>query len=60
MGEAVYPDIKMRVQYGYDLAGRMNSLSYPGGETVRYERDRAGRVTAVVDSVAGRTSYGHL
>jgi RHS repeat-associated protein len=55
----VYPDLKMRVQYGYDLAGRMNSLSYPGGETVRYERDRAGRVTVVVDSVAGRTEMGY-
>ena len=49
----------MRVQYGYDLAGRMNSLTYPGGETVRYDRDRAGRVTGVVDSAAGRTEMGY-
>ena len=55
----MYPDLKMRVRYGYDLAGRMNSLTYPGGETTRYDRDRAGRVTAVVDSVAGRTEMGY-
>jgi RHS repeat-associated protein len=59
MTSAVYPELKMRVGYGYDVAGRMNVLSYPGGETVRYERDRAGRVTAVVDSVAGRTEMGY-
>jgi RHS repeat-associated protein len=59
MNEAVYPDIKMRVGFSYDLAGRMSGMSYPGGEIVRYERDAAGRVTAIVDSVAGRTEMGY-
>ena len=59
MVEAVYPDIKMRVQYGYDLVGRMKSLSYPGGEIVRYERDRIGRATAAVDTVAGRAEMAN-
>jgi len=59
MSEALYAELKMRVGYGYDLAGRMSIMSYPGGETVRYERDVAGRVTAVVDSVAGRTEMGY-
>jgi RHS repeat-associated protein len=54
LSETRYPDLSMRVGYSYDPAGRMASMNYPGGEVTSYERDASGRVTAVVDSRAGR------
>ncbi len=36
-----------RTQYEYDLAGRLILMEYPGGRSVRYERDALGRISAV-------------
>jgi YD repeat-containing protein len=54
MTEERYPLVNMRVGYGYDLAGRLSSLTYPGGEVVSYGWDAAGQVTGVTDSEGGR------
>jgi RHS repeat-associated protein len=42
-------------QYGYDLADRITSITYPSGHVVTYTRDTQGRISSVVyqPSVAG-------
>ncbi len=46
------------VQYGYDPAGRLNQIIYPGpGKVLTYDYDAAGRMTAVFDWTGGQTSY---
>jgi RHS repeat-associated protein len=40
----------LTMQYRYDLAGRLNSLTYPSGAMVNYTRDSQGRLlTAVLE-----------
>jgi RHS repeat-associated protein len=40
----------LTMQYRYDLAGRLNSLTYPSGAIVNYTRDSQGRLlTAVLE-----------
>lgn len=39
---------EVSVGYGYDIAGELSRVIYPGGATVRYERDRAGLIRRVV------------
>jgi RHS repeat-associated protein len=37
------------VSYGYDAAGRLDRMTYPGGEAVQFEWDADSRLTAVRD-----------
>ncbi len=45
------------VGYGYDPAGRITSLSYPGGQDVTRSYDDLGRLTSTVDPQAGTIGY---
>lgn len=47
------------VRYGYDLAGDLTSLTYPGGEAVTRAFDDAGRLESVTDWLRGRTSFAY-
>ena len=47
------------VRYGYDAAGRMQSVVDMDGGTTRYDYDKAGRVAAVHVPNGVLTSYGH-
>ncbi|MCL4292304.1 MAG: hypothetical protein KJ056_04650 [Acidimicrobiia bacterium] len=45
------------VGYGYDSAGRVTSLSYPGGQNVTRSYDDLGRLISMVDPQAGTIGY---
>lgn len=46
------------LQYGYDLAGHITGMTYPGGEQITYTYDDAGRMkTAVNVPLALTTTY---
>ena len=45
------------VKYGYDEIGNLISITYPGGEKVRYTYYRNGRLKKVIDTEGFVTSY---
>jgi RHS repeat-associated protein len=45
--------------YGYDLAGRLTSLTYPSGVKVMRGYDAAGRLTSVTDWLGHTTRFGY-
>ena len=45
------------VKYSYDELGNILSLTYPGGEIVRYEYYLDGQLKSVIDSSGNKTSY---
>jgi len=45
------------VQYTYDLAGHLTSLSYPNGQTIHRGYDDAGRMTSVTDWLGHTTTF---
>ena len=47
------------VRYGYDLAGNLTSLTYPGSEVVTRSYDDAGRLERVTDWLRGTTSFSY-
>lgn len=47
------------VRYGYDLAGNVTSLTYPGSEVVTRSYDDAGRLERVTDWLRGTTSFAY-
>ena len=49
-----------QIQYGYDLAGQLTSLTYPGGaHTVSRAYDDAGRLSSVTDWLSHSTNVGY-
>lgn len=55
------------VRYGYDLAGRLTSIAYPGGDCtatpatlcVTREYDNSGRLASVQDWLSHQTTFGY-
>ena len=47
------------VKYGYDQLGNRISLTYPGGEIVRYTYDKCGNLLSVTDADGNKTSYAY-
>ena len=45
--------------YGYDLAGQLTSLAYPGNQIVTRGYDDAGRLTFVTDWASRTTTFGY-
>jgi RHS repeat-associated protein len=45
------------IGYGYDNAGNLTSLTYPGNKTVTYGYDYANRLTRVTDWLGNITTY---
>lgn len=48
-----------QIGYGYDAAGNLASIQYPGGQTVHYTYDDAGQLQAVKDWSDRQTSYSY-
>ncbi len=46
-GARGYPTSHQSVAYGYTVAGRLRTLTYPSGAVVTYDRDSAGRIYQV-------------
>lgn len=44
------------VKYGYDTAGRLDTLTYPSLRTVKYSYDTVGRVSSVTSTPSGGAS----
>lgn len=47
------------VQHGYDVHGRRNPTSYPGGVEVSYGYDTASRVNALQAKIGDLAKRGH-
>lgn len=47
------------VGYGYDLADRQTTVTYPGGDHVTRSYDAGDRVTTISDWLGNTTSYGY-
>ncbi len=47
------------IRYGYDLAGNVTSLTYPGSEVVTRSYDDAERLERVTDWLRGTTSFAY-
>ena len=45
--------------FSYDLCGRVAAHRHPAGGVERFERDAAGRVTAIVDRLGRRAVFDH-
>jgi YD repeat-containing protein len=45
------------IGYGYDAAGQLNSITYPGSKTVTYGYDGAGQMTSLTDSASNETDF---
>ncbi len=57
---ATYADVFGKaIQYGYDKAGNLLSLSYPDGKLVTYEYDKANRLIKVTDWLGNTVTYDY-
>ena len=54
--EKTIDGVTYTTQYAYDPAGILTNITYPGGRTVTYELDTAGRVTQVTSTKESITS----
>ncbi|MBI2398574.1 MAG: RHS repeat protein, partial [Xanthomonadales bacterium] len=45
--------VTLTVRYAWNVAGRLQSIIYPSGNTLRFERDAEGRVLRMFAAVAG-------
>jgi YD repeat-containing protein len=46
--EAPLPNNRFKLQYAYDLSGKLVTLTEPYGEQIAYRHDKSGRLTSVV------------
>jgi YD repeat-containing protein len=47
--------VQYRITYGYDIAGRLVAVTYPGGRSVHYGLDPLGRIAQVRTSKEGQS-----
>ncbi|MEO8344112.1 MAG: RHS repeat-associated core domain-containing protein [Betaproteobacteria bacterium] len=50
--QAKLEDARGATTFGYDIAGRLSSVTHPGGETVTYSRDAEGNLLALAAPAA--------